>query len=190
VQLRPDGMASDVLICGHGRRDRCCGALGTSLAMELTSSRRLDATKTRIWRTSHTGGHRFAPTVVILPEATAWAFVDSEMVDYIVRRVGSSENLLSHYRGCSALTTSRAQVLERAVFAEIGWSMFSSVRKIKEDASTGIVRLFVESPTGTSVWEAVVSVRRHVTIPTCGTSPDDLTKSEPEWAISDLRRVE
>ena len=31
----PDGDVRDLLVCTHGRRDVCCGSLGTSLSMRL-----------------------------------------------------------------------------------------------------------------------------------------------------------
>ncbi len=50
---------TDVLVCTHGRRDRCCGSLGTALAQELLADHRQLGDDVRLWRTSHTGGHRF-----------------------------------------------------------------------------------------------------------------------------------
>src|SRR5690606_16306501 len=61
-----------VLVCTHGRRDACCGALGTRLSTALPGL----GPEVRVWRTSHTGGHRFAPTALVLPEGTAWAYLD------------------------------------------------------------------------------------------------------------------
>ncbi|MEL7208211.1 MAG: sucrase ferredoxin, partial [Actinomycetota bacterium] len=49
----------DLLVCTHGTRDRCCGKRGTNLFRALIDRVPPD---TRVWRTSHTGGHRFAPT--------------------------------------------------------------------------------------------------------------------------------
>ena len=52
------GRVTDVLVCTHGTRDTCCGSLGTRLWRDL------DAGGATVRRTSHTGGHRFAPTAV------------------------------------------------------------------------------------------------------------------------------
>jgi hypothetical protein len=63
----------DVLICSHGARDRCCGSAGTRLHMDVLA-KGLEG-HARVRRTSHLGGHRFAPTALLLPEGTSWAFL-------------------------------------------------------------------------------------------------------------------
>ena len=50
--------------------DRCCGSLGTALAQELLADPLQLGDDVRVWRTSHTGGHRFAPTALVLPQGT------------------------------------------------------------------------------------------------------------------------
>ncbi len=49
------------LVCAHGRRDRCCGTLGSAVFRAL-KSRGVD-----VWQTSHLGGHRFAACALSLP---------------------------------------------------------------------------------------------------------------------------
>jgi hypothetical protein len=53
---------SMLLVCTNGRRDVCCAVEGRPLAGALAA-----ANPGRVWETTHTGGHRFAPTVVVLP---------------------------------------------------------------------------------------------------------------------------
>ena len=52
-----------LLVCTNARRDRCCALLGRPLAARLESTFDGD-----VWETSHLGGHRFAPTLVSLPD--------------------------------------------------------------------------------------------------------------------------
>ena len=52
-----------LLVCTNAKRDRCCALLGRPLAVELEETFDGD-----VWETSHLGGHRFAPTVVSLPD--------------------------------------------------------------------------------------------------------------------------
>jgi hypothetical protein len=49
------------LVCAHGRRDRCCGTLGSAVF------RALQARDVEVWQTSHLGGHRFAACALSLP---------------------------------------------------------------------------------------------------------------------------
>ncbi|HEY2562582.1 MAG TPA: sucrase ferredoxin [Acidimicrobiales bacterium] len=178
---------TDILICGHGRRDRCCGALGTSLALEVAASE-VGGDNTRLWRTSHTGGHRFAPTMIVLPEATVWASADVDMVERIIRRGGALDDLMPRYRGCSGLSSPRVQALERAVLAEIGWPLFSSTRRGTEHAD-GSVTLHVEGPAARTTWEATVSTGRVLPVPVCGQPIDEATKSESELIVHQVRQT-
>src|SRR5690606_19672644 len=76
-----------VLVCTHGRRDACCGTLGTRVSLALPGL----GGGVRVWRTSHTGGHRFAPTALLLPEGTAWAYLDPERLTAIRSEEHTSE---------------------------------------------------------------------------------------------------
>jgi hypothetical protein len=49
-------------VCTNGRRDRCCALLGRPLAAELVM-----AGHAAVWETTHLGGHRFSPTMLVLP---------------------------------------------------------------------------------------------------------------------------
>lgn len=50
-----------LLVCTNAKRDRCCALRGRPIANELA------AEGLAVWECSHTGGHRFAPTGVVLP---------------------------------------------------------------------------------------------------------------------------
>lgn len=55
------------LVCTNGKRDRCCALLGRPLAAELAASGGTEA-----WEVTHIGGHRFAPTLLVLPYGYAY----------------------------------------------------------------------------------------------------------------------
>ncbi len=73
-----DGFGADhegdplALVCTNGRRDRCCALLGRPLAAELAASG-----LGQVWEITHLGGHRFAPTMLVLPHGYAYARQDS-----------------------------------------------------------------------------------------------------------------
>ena len=75
----------------------------------------------RVWRCSHTGGHRFAPTAITLPDGRAWAYADVALLDGVLARTGDVAALAAHDRGCTAFDP-WAQVVERALFVEHGWA--------------------------------------------------------------------
>lgn len=51
------------LVCTHGRHDRCCALRGRPVAKALSRVH-----PERTWESSHIGGDRFAPNLVVLPE--------------------------------------------------------------------------------------------------------------------------
>ncbi|GAA2073917.1 sucrase ferredoxin [Aeromicrobium halocynthiae] len=86
------------LVCAHGRHDTCCAVRGRPVAAAL-AERWPDAT----WESSHVGGDRFAPNVVIVPDGTYYGALEEESVvdvigDHLAGRVRAE-----YVRGSSAL---------------------------------------------------------------------------------------
>jgi hypothetical protein len=50
------------LVCTHGRHDTCCAVRGRPLAVTMAA-----ADPEHVWESSHIGGCRFAPALVLLP---------------------------------------------------------------------------------------------------------------------------
>lgn len=179
---------AEVLVCGHGRRDPCCGRWGTLLHVELAALE----TDVRVWRCSHTGGHRFAPTAITLPDGRAWAYADAELLRGVISRTADVRALAEHDRGCSALDP-WAQVAERALFEELGWAWLdhdlTDVRvEVASDGVSALVRLHWAAPDGgTGRAEAHVEVTRIVPVLVCGEPPEAATKSSPEYALRRLQ---
>ncbi|HXW78830.1 MAG TPA: sucrase ferredoxin [Acidimicrobiales bacterium] len=175
---------ADVLVCTHGRRDACCGARGIELLNQLVQQASLGV-PVRWWRTSHTGGHRFAPTAIVLPAGTLWAWADPPLLRDVVHAQGDLGPLLRQYRGCATVGSPGAQALERAVLAEVGWDLFGSPRRAI-DLGEGAVRLETELA---GSWEATVREGRRVPQPDCRTLPELAKKQGVEWVVEGLRQV-
>jgi len=86
-----------LLVCTHGKHDRCCARLGRPLYEALAEQ----AEKDWVWQCSHIGGDRFAGNLVCLPEGLyfgrvgpgdAWRVLD----EYLAGRID-----LERYRGRS-----------------------------------------------------------------------------------------
>jgi hypothetical protein len=60
-----------LMVCTHGRRDRCCALDGRALATALVAGG-----EPHVWESSHLGGHRFAPTALVLPTGYAYGRLD------------------------------------------------------------------------------------------------------------------
>jgi len=176
----------DVLVCTHGRRDACCGSRGMDLVTELSFSPRFGAQSgVRLWRTSHTGGHRFAPTSILLPSGTMWAWADVTLLRAAAFAEGDVGQGLGRYRGCATIGSPSQQAVERAVLAEVGWELIGSWRRAS-DLGHGVVRL--ESELG-GTWEASVREGRRVPQPDCRTAPELAAKQSVEWVVEGLRQV-
>nr|MDA3033143.1 hypothetical protein [Actinomycetota bacterium] len=133
-----DSSTTDVLVCTHGSRDRCCGSLGSQLLLELAAS---VGPTVRLWKTSHTGGHRFAPTAITFPDGLTWGFIDATTMQSVLDRSGEPHSLVPHLRGCAGFDDRGAQVADAAAFGEAGWSWLDSPRTVSAlgTAATGHV---------------------------------------------------
>lgn len=66
-------------VCTNAKRDRCCALLGRPLAAELVAGLGPASTE-RIWEITHIGGHRFAPTLLVLPYGYAYGRASAHAV--------------------------------------------------------------------------------------------------------------
>lgn len=179
-------VTDDVLVCTHGKRDTCCGAQGTALFLALSGDPGRFGGTVRLWRTSHTGGHRFAPTAIVLPQGTVWAFMDAEALRRVTRREGPLDDLLPRYRGSPGMDSRELQALERAAFGAVGWGWLDWQRA-GEELGGGRFGLTGRSPSGERRrWEATVEVARMVPVPDCGLPIEAAKKAEPELVLRDL----
>jgi hypothetical protein len=99
-----------LLVCTHGKHDRCCARYGRPLYQALAEQAEDDW----VWQSSHVGGDRFAGNVVFLPDGLyfgrvgsgeAWPVLD----EYLAGRIH-----LEHYRGRCCYWFAE-QTAERAV---------------------------------------------------------------------------
>lgn len=102
------------LVCTNGRRDRCCAVRGRPLAAELAA-----AGAAEVWEVTHIGGHRFAPTMLVLPYGYAYGRMDAQGAKEVLDAVRSGEILLNGCRGRSAYDR-RGQTADLAVRALTG----------------------------------------------------------------------
>lgn len=96
-----------LLVCTNGTRDTCCARLGRPVAAAAAESH-----PGRVWEITHTSGHRFAPTTVLLPHGV----LHGRILDAGgILDAADSGLLVDHgYRGRSTWP-SRGQVAEAEV---------------------------------------------------------------------------
>lgn len=173
---------AEVLLCGHGARDRCCGRMGTRLAMDVAAA----WPGVRVRRCSHTGGHRFAPTGFTLPDGRSWGYLDAGLLDTIVRRSGPPP-LRGHYRGNTALD-SWGQVAERELFERFGWAwlecrLTSARTEIAPGGRSAAVELAWHGPAGPGAARARIDIVRDIPVLVCGEPPELARKTAPDLAL-------
>jgi hypothetical protein len=97
------------LVCTNGKRDRCCALLGRPLAAELAASG-----VEGVWEVTHLGGHRFSPTLLVLPYGYAYGRAEAHAVKEILHSAQEGRIVTEGCRGCSAWERP-AQAAELAV---------------------------------------------------------------------------
>lgn len=173
----------EVLVCGHGSRDRCCGGSGTRLAIEARAA----LPDIRIRRTSHLGGHRFAPTALSMPDGRVWAFLDAEALAGILHRGLHPIEARDHYRGHVGLDP-WSQVVEAVGLSEHGWAAFDVDRldadvEVAADGESATVTLRWDGIAGTGERSARVGIRRRYPVLQCGLPPEAAKKTSPEYQL-------
>jgi hypothetical protein len=101
-----------LLVCTNGTRDTCCARLGRPVA-EAAAAR----FPNRVWEVTHTSGHRFAPTTVLLPSGTLHGRVLDAAPLLTAETAGELD--IRGYRGRSVWPTD-AQIAEDHVRREFG----------------------------------------------------------------------
>ncbi|WP_141610042.1 sucrase ferredoxin [Litorilinea aerophila] len=61
------------LVCTNGRRDRCCAKFGLPVYQAMAHH-----AGAAVWQTTHTGGHRFAATLIALPDGVCYGWLTPE----------------------------------------------------------------------------------------------------------------
>ncbi|MFI6936413.1 sucrase ferredoxin [Streptomyces sp. NPDC050287] len=85
------------LVCTNGKRDRCCALLGRPLAAELAASG-----VEGVWEVTHLGGHRFSPTLLVLPYGYAYGRAEAHAVKEVLHSVKEGRIVVEGCRGSSA----------------------------------------------------------------------------------------
>jgi hypothetical protein len=99
--------APQLLVCTNGTRDTCCARLGRPIAAAAAAD-----FPDQVWEVTHTSGHRFAPTTVLLPSGS----LHGRILDAapLLEAESRGELVVAGYRGRSAWSAP-AQVAEEHV---------------------------------------------------------------------------
>ncbi len=171
-----DGLTT-MLVCTQGSHDVCCGVDGLAFAEWAEVESGLE-----VFRVSHTGGHRFAPTAMTLPDGRMWAYLTADSTSSIIERRAADE-VAAQCRGWWGAPTGPAQVGERAVFAELGFAVDTQARTVRvRDQASGAA--LVEVAVGDVVYEVVVARGREVPTIACQAPGGRPIKPGQEWVVT------
>ncbi len=108
---------SVTLICTNGKRDVCCAIEGRRLIDELSN-----IAQHHYWECSHLGGHRYAPSVLLLPAGLVLGQISS--TELLQTQTGNPP--LARVRGRSCLPTA-SQVAEIAADPQVPFGTATAV---------------------------------------------------------------
>ncbi len=175
---------AEVWICTQGSHDMCCGADGTRLAGDVDD--RWDDVVVR--RVSHTGGHRFAPTAITLPDGRMWAYLDPDGLASVLTRSGDAADVADRCRGWWGADTGPAQVAERALLSHEGWTWEQAPRtaEIVDETDQGVVVRVTAGEGGLRSWLALVGRGRPVPTIACREPGGQPAKPGTEYRLLDF----
>ncbi|MFF0011629.1 sucrase ferredoxin [Streptomyces sp. NPDC005374] len=126
---RPHTGSPLALVCTNGKRDRCCALLGRPLAAELAASGVEGA-----WEVTHLGGHRFSPTLLVLPYGYAYGRAEAHTVKQVLHSVQEGRIVVEGCRGNSAWERP-AQAAELAVRTTAGEYTADALTVVRTDGA-------------------------------------------------------
>jgi hypothetical protein len=175
-QADPDPL---LLVCANGRRDRCCGHSGGRLADVLWRGPHAD----RVLTCTHLGGHRFAPTALLLPVGALHGRLDPVSATALLSDAVHSEMGAVTLRGHST-RDEPAQVAEahtRVVTGHRGLAPLPVGLAASDDPDRMHARVRGWDPRDAQRPLEVELVRsRSTTLQSCGREPEPTTR----WTVS------
>jgi len=94
-------LTSPLFVCTQSGRDRCCAVHGRELYAQVMAEISGDDAD-RVWECSHLGGHRFAPTALLLPSGAMFGRLDSAAAVSLAKAALSPQVMSRCYRGRTA----------------------------------------------------------------------------------------
>ena len=113
----------DILLCTQGSVDACCAKFGYPLYALMRKMADNPGSNVRVWRSTHFGGHRFAPTYLDVPSGRYWGRITPQEASGLMHQTRPASELIHMYRGSAVLPAPIPQVVEGALLAELGWNM-------------------------------------------------------------------
>ncbi|MFC9161128.1 sucrase ferredoxin [Streptomyces fungicidicus] len=168
------------LVCTNGKRDRCCALLGRPLAAELAASG-----VQGVWEVTHLGGHRFSPTVLVLPYGYAYGRAEAHAVKEVLHRAEEGRIVVEGCRGGSAWERP-GQAAELAVRRAVGEYAAEALTVVRTDGAAPRWEVTVAHADGRR-W--LVGVAQGASLPPRPESCGSVLGSPARMDVVDVREV-
>lgn len=183
------------LVCTHAKRDACCAIKGRPIVTELEKRYPFSERGDVVWETSHTKGHRFAPSTLLMPWGYSFGRMNLEATISMVEAAHRGQFFVPGNRGRGTLAP-YAQVAEIAVARQLTQSgasvAYGQLRIVDEDVveDAGVATVTVEDTAEGAErqrYQVMLSVRTVAgIIPSCGKEPE----SGPVWDVASITALE
>jgi hypothetical protein len=186
-----------LFVCTNGKRDVCCAVKGREVIRELQLS--YEDIADAVFEVSHLGGHRFAPTSLLLPHGIIHGRITADDAAQIVRRARQGHLHRDGYRGRSTWMGAEqaAEIAVRDHAAINGLEDLDVLRVVVDALGREHVRPALAGSEAADrdvitevrhrdgrAWRALLSVRSGQSRPeSCGAQDS----SSRYWAVDDLR---
>ncbi|PYC86187.1 sucrase ferredoxin [Streptomyces tateyamensis] len=162
----PHAGAPLALVCTNGRRDRCCALLGRPLAAQLAAQGHSE-----VWEVTHLGGHRFSPTMLVLPYGYAYGRLTEEAAKEVLAATAAGRTVPEVSRGRSCWDRP-GQAAEHAVRELTGEVAAEVLTVVQQALDSGGWRCLVHHQDGRS-WqvEVMAAASEPPRAESCGKAP-------------------
>jgi hypothetical protein len=167
-----------VLVCTNGKRDRCCAKWGVPVYRALSHRDDVD-----VWQTTHLGGHRFAATLLTLPDGLCHGRIEPEESDALVQALHERRiHRLDRFRGRTSLSAP-GQAGEHFFRQASGRTEVDALRSVRVATVPGgwLVRLLDDAGVDHSIAVARETLSETAP-PSCGKAPEPIHR----WTRSSL----
>ena len=160
-----------LLICTHAKRDRCCAVKSRPMVNELHARHPFGPGNDMVWETSHIKGHRFAPTMLLMPWAYSFGRMNVEATDAMLTDASEGLYFVPGNRGRGTLGPAE-QVAELAVAAEVPGARYGQFEVAASDDGSALV---TDTASG-QVYEVQLEQRPvSGVVDSCGKAPKEST---------------
>ncbi|QPK83611.1 sucrase ferredoxin [Corynebacterium qintianiae] len=178
-----------VLVCTHGKRDRCCAVKGRPLVSELEKIYPFNRGSDVVWETSHIKGHRFAATLLLMPWGYSFGRMNLEATEAMIADAMRGQYFVPGNRGRGTFSPV-AQAAEVGVAAHLAAEgtriSYGQLEVVGEDVSGEKALVTLIDASTSATFEA--TMRRSAVsgvLSSCGEEP----KEGAVWGVDKLERT-